>query len=171
LKNIYIPEDDENKSVELKKHKRKSCFITRSNCLRKTEKALFQFQVRDFSFWITERIGLTGVSFHFWPQKQIPSVAALGNIWLLVHFQVKYWQILMFDAWFDVKFYADLKKVYFMGSKVQSKSMRAPKRNLFIMKFWEVVWPIHRSEILCWAQNSILYELKCNRKSWEPKNV
>jgi hypothetical protein len=31
------------------------------------------FQVRDFSFWITEGIGLIGVSFHFSPQKQIPS--------------------------------------------------------------------------------------------------
>jgi hypothetical protein len=30
------------------------------------------FQFKDFSFWITEGIGLTRVSFHFWPQKQIP---------------------------------------------------------------------------------------------------
>jgi hypothetical protein len=36
------------------------------------------FQVRDFSFRITEGIGLTGVSFHLWPQKQIPSGAPIG---------------------------------------------------------------------------------------------
>jgi hypothetical protein len=62
-------------------------------------------QVRDFSFWITGRIGLTGVSFHFWPQKQIPSGSCHRDFWLLC-----------FWAWFDVKFYAELKKVYFMGS-------------------------------------------------------
>jgi hypothetical protein len=54
------------------------------------------FQVRDFSFRITEGIGLTGVSFHFWPQKQIPSGSSHTNFWLLFHFHVKYWPILMF---------------------------------------------------------------------------
>jgi hypothetical protein len=53
------------------------------------------FQVRDFSFWITEGIGLTGVSFHFWPQEQIPSGSS--HFWLLFHFNVKYWPILMLE--------------------------------------------------------------------------
>jgi hypothetical protein len=54
------------------------------------------FQVRDFFFWITEGIGLTGVSFHFWTQKQIPSGSSHTNFWVLFHFNVKYWPILMF---------------------------------------------------------------------------
>jgi hypothetical protein len=56
----------------------------------------------------------------------------------------------------EQKFYAGLKKIYFMGSKVQSKAIRAQKRNLIVMKFVLVVWPIYRSEILCWAQKNIL---------------
>jgi hypothetical protein len=70
---------------------------------------------------------------------------------------MKYCQFRCFWAWFDVKFYAELKKVYFMGSKVQSKVFGAQKRNLLVIKFLQVVWPIHRLEILCWAQKSILY--------------
>jgi hypothetical protein len=54
------------------------------------------FQVRDFSFWITQRIGLTGVSFQFWPQKQIPSGSCHMNFWLLLHFHVKHLLIFMF---------------------------------------------------------------------------
>jgi hypothetical protein len=39
----------------------------------------------------------------------------------------------------DVKFYAELKKVYFMGSKVQLEAFGAQKRNLLVMKFLKVV--------------------------------
>jgi hypothetical protein len=94
------------------------------------------FQVRDFSFRITEGIGLTGVSFHFWPQKQIPSGSCHRNFWLLFHFQMKYFQFWCFWAWFDVKFFAELKKAYFMGSEMQPGVMRAQKRNLLVMKFF-----------------------------------
>jgi hypothetical protein len=71
----------------------------------------------------------------------------------------KIYQFLCFWAWFDVKFYVELKEIYLMGSKVQSKAIRAQKRNLNLiaMKFLEVVWPIHRSETLCWAQKRILF--------------
>jgi hypothetical protein len=34
---------------------------------------------RDFSFWITEGIGPTGVSIHFWPEKQIMSGSCHKN--------------------------------------------------------------------------------------------
>jgi hypothetical protein len=34
-----------------------------------------------------------------------------------------------------IKFYVQLKKVYFMGSEVQSKATNAQKRNLLVMKF------------------------------------
>jgi hypothetical protein len=71
------------------------------------------FQVRDFYFRITEGIGLTGVSFHFGPQKQIPSGSSHTNFWLLFHFHVK-------------------------NSPVGHEIF------------------ISRSEILCWAQKSIL---------------
>jgi hypothetical protein len=93
------------------------------------------FQVRDFSFRITEGLGLTGVSFLFWPQKQIPSGSSHTNFWLLFHFQMKYCRFWCFWAWFDVKFYAELKKVYFMGSKAQLKAIGAQKRNLLVIKF------------------------------------
>jgi hypothetical protein len=85
------------------------------------------FQVRDFSFWITEGIGLTGVSFHF---------CSHASFWLLLHFQMKYCQFWCFWNWFEVKFYAELKKVYFMGFKVQSNAFGAQKRNLLVMKFF-----------------------------------
>jgi hypothetical protein len=135
------------------------------------------FQVRHFSFWITEGIGLTEVSFHFWSQKQIPSGSSHRNFRLLFHFHVKHLPILMFlgliwckilcwaqksilyGVWnatrshespktefdsleifkshisIDQKFYAELKKVYFKGSKVQSKATRAQKRNLIVLNF------------------------------------
>jgi hypothetical protein len=95
------------------------------------------FQDRDFSFWITVGIGLTMVCFHFWPQKQITSGSSefyefLAPFWLprviLTNFQC-------FRAWFDVKFYIEFKKIYFMRSKVQLKAIRAQKRNLLVMKF------------------------------------
>jgi hypothetical protein len=35
----------------------------------------------------------------------------------------------------DVNFYAELKKVYFIGSEMQPGVMRAQKRNLLVMKF------------------------------------
>jgi hypothetical protein len=44
-------------------------------------------------------------------------------------------QFYCFWAWFDVKFYAELKKVYFMGSKVQLEAFGAQKRNLLVMIF------------------------------------
>jgi hypothetical protein len=37
------------------------------------------FQVTDSSFWITQEIGLTGVTFHFWPQKKTPSGSCQTN--------------------------------------------------------------------------------------------
>jgi hypothetical protein len=67
------------------------------NFVRPIFKRCFQFRdrVKDFSFWITEGIGLTGVSFDFWPLKQIPSGSSYTNFCLLFHFHVKYWPILM----------------------------------------------------------------------------
>jgi hypothetical protein len=54
------------------------------------------FHVRDFSFRITEGIGLTGVSFHFWPQKKFRRVAAIGFFGSFFTSMVKNLPILMF---------------------------------------------------------------------------
>jgi hypothetical protein len=43
--------------------------------------------IHGFTSWITEGIGLTGVSYYFWPKKQIPSSSCHMNFWLLYHFQ------------------------------------------------------------------------------------
>jgi hypothetical protein len=39
------------------------------------------------------------------------------------------------DLFIDQKFYAELKKVYFMGSEMQPGGMRAQKRNLLVLQF------------------------------------
>jgi hypothetical protein len=117
----------------------------------------------DFSFRITEGIGLTGFSFHFGSQKQIPSGSSHTNFWLLFHFNVKNLPIFMFWAWFDVKFYAELKKVYFMVSEMQPRVLRAQKRNLL------VTYPSIRNFMLS-SKKYTLRGLKSNRKPLEPKN-
>jgi hypothetical protein len=71
-------------------------------------------------FWISEGIGLTGVSSYFWPQKQIPLGSYHTNFWVLFTSTWKIYHFYWFWVWFDVKFYAELKKVYFMGSEIQS---------------------------------------------------
>jgi hypothetical protein len=139
------------------------------------------FQVRDFSFRITEGVGPTGVCFNFRPQKQIPSGSCHTNFWLLFHFHVKnlpnfmflglIWckilrcaqKSILYGVWNATGSHespktefvtneifisrvtypsirnAELKKVYFKRSKVQSKATRAQKRNWIVMKFlsWE----------------------------------
>jgi hypothetical protein len=123
------------------------------------------FQIRDLSFWITEEIGLTGVSFHFWPQNQIPS-GSHRNFWLLFHFHVKSFPILMFlGCWCKILCWSQKSILY--GVWNATGSHESPKtefvsHEIFISR---VTYP---SEILCWAQKSIL---KCNREAWEPKNV
>jgi hypothetical protein len=42
----------------------------------------------------------------------------------------KIYQFLCFWAWFDVKFYAELKKVYFMGSEMQPGVTWEPKNGI-----------------------------------------
>jgi hypothetical protein len=74
---------------------------------------------------------------YFWPQEQIPSGSCHTNFWLLFHFHVKYWPILMFRAWRNVKFYAELKKIYSLGSKVQSKAF-GPKILSFLNATHEI---------------------------------
>jgi hypothetical protein len=85
-------------------------------------------------------------------KKKFRRVALIRIFGSFFTFKWNIYQFYCFWAWFDVKFYADLKKIYVMRSKVQSKVFGAKNG-------------IHRSEILCWAQKSILYE------SWELKNV
>jgi hypothetical protein len=70
------------------------------------------FKVRDFCFWITEGIGLTGVSFHYWPQKQIPSGSSYTNFWFLFHFHVKHLPIFMFLGLIWCKILCTLKHYF-----------------------------------------------------------
>jgi hypothetical protein len=76
------------------------------------------FQVRGFSFRITEGIGLTGIIFHFWPQKQILSGSCHRNFWLLFHIHVKNLPIFMFLGLIWCKILCWAQKVYFMGSEM-----------------------------------------------------
>jgi hypothetical protein len=71
------------------------------------------FQVSDFSFWTTEGIDQTGVSFHF-PQKQILPYECLVLFSLPRELLTK---LNAFWARLDVQFYAEIKKIYFMGLK------------------------------------------------------
>jgi hypothetical protein len=70
------------------------------------------FQVREFSFCITEGTGLTGISFHFWPQKQISSGSSHTIFWLLLSI---------------------LKSILY-GVYTPIESLWAQKRNLLVMK-------------------------------------
>jgi hypothetical protein len=117
------------------------------------------FQDRDFSFRITEGIGLTGVSFHFGPQKQIPSGSCHRNFWLLFHFHEKNLPILMFLGLIWCKNLCWAQKSILYGVWNATGSHESPKtefvsHEIFISR---VTYP---SEILCWAQKSILYGVK-----------
>jgi hypothetical protein len=78
-------------------------------------------------------IGLAGLSFDFWPQKQIPSGSSHTNFWLLFRFHVKYWPILLFLGLIWCKVLCWAQKSTLHG--VQSKAFQAQKRNLLVLKF------------------------------------
>jgi hypothetical protein len=113
------------------------------------------FQVRDFSFRITEGIGLTGVSFHFWPQKQIPLGSCHRNFWLLFHFHVKNLPIFMFLdlIWCKILCWAQKSILWNATGSHESPKTEFVGHEFFISR---VNYPIHRSEILSWTQKSIL---------------
>jgi hypothetical protein len=116
------------------------------------------FQVRDFFFWITEGIGLTGVSFHFWPQNKFRQVAAIG---VFGSFFTSMWnicQFLCFWAWCDVKFYAELKKINFMWPKVQSKAiMLCRKMRNWILYILSLVFLRSRGKEWLWRSYSAFF--------------
>jgi hypothetical protein len=88
------------------------------------------FMIETFPFGSLKDLVYLGLVFIFDLKKKFRRVA---TIWI---FDSVFTSIVFcFWAWFDVKFYAELKKIYFMGSKVQSKAFRAQKRNLLVMKF------------------------------------
>jgi hypothetical protein len=53
-------------------------------------------QLRDFSFWISDWFGPQSILLIFGLREQIPSGSSHTYFWLLFHFLVKYWPILMF---------------------------------------------------------------------------
>jgi hypothetical protein len=56
--------------------------------------------------------------------------------------------------------------------KVQSKATRAQKRNLLVINFfeWNKTYPSNRNFKLN-SKKYTLWGLKCNHKTWEPKNL
>jgi hypothetical protein len=57
----------------------------------------------------------------------------------------KIYQFLCFWAWFVVKFYAELKKVYFMGSEMKPEVMRAQKsEQILIFEINKYYWQVFK---------------------------
>jgi hypothetical protein len=132
------------------------------------------FQVRDFSFQITEWIGLTGVSFYFWPQKQIPSGSCHRNIWLLFHFHVKNLPIFMFLdlIWCKILCWAAELKVL----KALINNNNSNNNNSILYGVWNATgsYESPKTEFVSheiFISRVTLWGLKCNHKSWEPKNL
>jgi hypothetical protein len=130
------------------------------------------FQVRDFSFRITEGIGLTGVSLNFWPQKQIPRGICHRNFWLLFHFHVKYLPIFMFLGliWCKILWWAQKSILYGVWNATgthESPKTEFVSHEIFISR---VTYPSIRNFMLS-SKKYTLRGLKCNHKSWEPKNL
>jgi hypothetical protein len=76
------------------------------------------------------------------------------------------------DLFIDQKFYVELKKVYFRGSKVKSKAIRLQKRNIISHEIFisRVTYPSIRNFKLN-SKKYTLWGLKSNYKSREPKNL
>jgi hypothetical protein len=83
-------------------------------------------QLKDFYFWISEWFGPQSILLIFGLRKQIPSGSSHTNFWLLYHFHVKYWPILMFLGlllcW--------AQKRYFMGSEKREIQISRVKKIL-----------------------------------------
>jgi hypothetical protein len=118
----------------------------------------FKLDTSDFSFRITEGIGLTGVGFHFWPQKQIPSGSCYRNFWLLL----KNLPIFMFLCLIWCKTLCWAQKSILYGVWNATGNHESPKT--------EFVSQLIRNFKLN-SKNYTLWGLKCNHKSWEPKNL
>jgi hypothetical protein len=126
------------------------------------------FQVRDSSFRITEGIGLTGVNFHFWPQKQIPSGSSHANFRLLFHFHVKNLPIFMFLGliWCKILCWAQISILYGVWNATESPKTEFVSQEIFISR---VTYPSIRNFMLS-SKKYTLRGLKSNRKPLEPKN-
>jgi hypothetical protein len=74
----------------------------------------FSVQLRDFSFWISDWFGRQSILLIFGLRERIPSGSSHTNFWLLFHFLVKYWPILMFLGliWYKILCWAQKSKLY-----------------------------------------------------------
>jgi hypothetical protein len=140
--------------------------------MKKIVRTIFErcFQVRDFSFRITEGIGLTGVSFHFWPQKQIPLGSSHTNFWLLFHFHVKNLPIFMFFGliWCKILCWAQKSILYGVWNATGSHESRKTEfvsNEIFKRR---VTYPSIRNFMLI-SKKYTLRGLKSNRKPLELK--
>jgi hypothetical protein len=105
--------------------------------------------LRDLFFSITEGIGVAGVSFYFWPQKQILSGRWNTNFWLLfsllreilTNFYVLslIWGLKLICGKSRMAYHLSeilcwAQKVYFMGSDIQPGVMSAQKSEIQIIR-------------------------------------
>jgi hypothetical protein len=84
-------------------------------------------QVRELFFWITEGIGLTEVSFHFWLEKQIPS----GRVLAPFSLSHEILPILMFLGLIWCKILCWTQKKYTLWGLKSNKKPLEPKSGIF----------------------------------------
>jgi hypothetical protein len=135
------------------------------------------FQVRHFSFWITEGINLTEVFLCFWPREQSPSGSCHTNFWLLFHIHVKNLPILMFLGlvWSKILCWAQKSILYWVWNATGSHE--TPKTEFVDIFISRVTYPSIRNFMLR-SKKYTLKGLKSNRKisnrkirkPLEPKN-
>jgi hypothetical protein len=118
-------------------------------------------QFRDFSFWTSKWFGPQSILLIFGLREQIPSGSHHTNYWLLFHFHVKYWPILMFLGliWCKILYWAQKSILYGVKSPIE--------------RLWspETEFDSHEIFISCVSKKYTLWGLKCNLESWELKNV
>jgi hypothetical protein len=105
--------------------------------------------LRDFSLRISDWFGPQSILLILGLREQIPSGSSHTNFWLLFHFLVKYWPILMFLGLIWCKTLCWAQKSILYGVLSPIESLWSLKTEFFGHEFF--VWPIHQSEILCWA--------------------
>jgi hypothetical protein len=110
------------------------------------------FQVRHFSFWITEGIGLTGNIFVFLTS----ATNSVGYFWLLFHFHVKNLPILMFLG-LICKILCWAQKSILYGVWNATESHESPKTEFVSHEIFisHVTYPSIRN--FNWIQKSIRY--------------
>jgi hypothetical protein len=150
----------------------------RSACRRRLPRKVWlptstlSVQLRDFCFWIRKWFGPQSILLIFGLREQIPSGSSHTNFWLLFHFLVKYWPILLFLGLIWCKILCWAQKSILYGVKSRIGSLWSPKTKFVGHEFFisRVTYPSIRNFMLS-SKKYTLWGLKCNRESWRPKYV